>query len=620
MHATHGDPTAFSETERAVPADAVSCGQIGTLKMRARLLWLAATVGAFAAATLVGVKWTPTEYDPAPAPLNSYRGYEWHPTFSPDGSRLAFTWNGPEEDNTDIYVTVLGVGESLRLTSDPGVDDMPAWSPDGRWIAFVRRNPIAPQGDIYVVPALGGTERKLGETNFKDQVIGPTLTWSPDGKWLIFKDTPPQRNAGLYRLSIETGDVQLFLASRAVRLGDYAPAFSPDGRRLAFCRDGSVYVVDLQHLTPRGDPRQLTRDASAIARSPAWTPDGEDIVFQRWMGLGSSTLWRVRADGSHEAMPVPNSGFSAYHPAISSRGRHLVYSERIYDTNIWRLPLRSAGVGAGPPLRLIASSRLDSTMAVSPDGRRVAFASTRSGTEQIWIANIDGSQQVQLTQYPAGLVGSPAWSPDGGFVAYDAFVNGNRDIFILPSGGGVATRLTTNAADDRVPSWSADGRWIYFSSDKGGRREVWKKAASGSEEVQVTQSGGFAARETPDGRLLCYFTSASEGLWIMPLNGGVPDERHKQLVAKHATFLIFDVSNSGIYFGDRTHFGELSDRTRAAADNLYYYDFAMKRTTVVAKSGKELSIGISVSRDERFVLFSQVDVSGSDLMIVDKFR
>jgi dipeptidyl aminopeptidase/acylaminoacyl peptidase len=259
-------------------------------------------------------------------------------------------------------------------------------------------------------------------------------------------------------------------------------------------------------------------------------------------------------------------------------------------------------------------------MAVSPDGQRVAFASTRSGTEQIWIANSDGSQQVPLTQYPEGLVGSPAWSPDSRFLVYDAFVNGNRDIFMVAAAGSVANRLTTNAADDRVPAWSADGEWIYFSSDKGGSREIWKKPVAGGDEVQVTRGGGFAARESPDGKFLCYFMAASEGLWVMPLNAGVPDERHKRLAAKHASFLIFDVSNSGIYFGELTRFGELSDRNRAATDTLYFYDFATHRTSTVIKLGKELSIGVSVSRDERWLLFSQVDQAGSDLMVVENFR
>lgn len=236
------------------------------------------------------------------------------------------------------------------------------------------------------------------------------------------------------------------------------------------------------------------------------------------------------------------------------------------------------------------------------------------------MSDSDGSRQVQLTRYPGGLVGTPRWSPDGQFLAYDARVNGNRDIYVMPAAGGAARRLTENAHDDRLPAWSADGRWIYFSSDKGGPREIWKKPALGGPEVQVTRGGGFAARETPDGKLLCYLSASAEGLWVMPLNAGVPDEGRKRLVAQQASSLVFDVSNSGVYFGDQTYFGELNDRNRPRTDTVYFHNFATNRTSVVAKMGKELSIGISVSPDERWLLFSQVDRAGSDLMVVENFR
>ncbi|MEP7362288.1 MAG: winged helix-turn-helix domain-containing protein [Acidobacteriota bacterium] len=586
--------------------------------------WVVGAVAVAGLAALTGA-WIGKRAEPSPeqaaVPLTSYLGYEWHPAFSPDGSQVAFTWNGPAEDNTDIYVKAVGSGEPLRLTTDPGVDDVPAWSPDGNWIAFVRRHPTAPQGDVYVIPALGGVERKVGKTTFTDLLTGPTLAWTRDGKWLAVRnDRDSMKTSGLHLISVDTGESKLMLGSAAAKRLDYGATFSLDGTKLAFCRDGNVYVADLDGLATKGEPRQLTRDPSAVARSPAWTPNQQDIVFQRWMGLGSSTLWRVRADGREEAKPISNSGLSAYHPVVSAGGRRLAYADRVYDSNIWRLPLQTAGVSAGPPVRLIASTRVKGTMAISPDGRKVAFGSTRSGGEQIWMSESDGSRQVQLTKYPGGLVGTPRWSPDGQFLAYDARVNGNRDIYMMPAAGGAARRLTVNAEDDRIPAWSADGKWIYFSTDKGGPREIWKKPAGGGVESQVTRGGGYAARETPDGMLLCYFAASSEGLWVVPLQAGVPDERRKRLVAQHASSLVFDVSNSGVYFGDQTYFGELNDRNRPRTDTVYFYDFATNRTSVVAKMGKELSIGISVSPDEKWLLFSQVDRASSDLVIVDGFQ
>jgi DNA-binding winged helix-turn-helix (wHTH) protein len=93
-------------------------------------------------------------------PLTSYPGYEQAPTFSPDGNQVAFSWNGENGDNYDIYVKLVGPGRPLRLTTNPAGDGFPAWSPDGRSIAF-RRLESDGSGTILLIPALGGAEREV---------------------------------------------------------------------------------------------------------------------------------------------------------------------------------------------------------------------------------------------------------------------------------------------------------------------------------------------------------------------------------------------------------------------------------------------------------------------------
>lgn len=551
-----------------------------------------------------------------PVPLTSYAGSESHPAFSPDGTQVAFVWDGPEENNADIYVKVAGSEEPLRLTTDPARDDVPAWSPDGRWIAFVRITSADSRGDVLVVPALGGVERKVGETVFGDRYSGPNLAWTSDSKWLAVRDNS-RSIPGLYLISVETGEMRLLL-ERPVKKGDRGEAFSADGRRLAFCRSGSLYVVELEGLKPKGAPRRLTHEANTVVGSPAWSPNQQDIIFQRHGSAGRATLWRVRADGSQLPSPIPDTGTSAFDPAVSRTGR-LAYAQGIYDANIWRLPLRGAGVSAGPPVRLIASSRFDGSMALSADGRHVAFTSTRTGSEQIWVADSDGSRPVQLTYYSEGFAGSPRWSPDGKLIAYDAVFNDQKDIYIVPASGGSSTKFT-HIGDNWLPSWSADGKWIYFSSERDGRRDIWKKAFAGGDELRVTRNGGVAARESPDGKYLSYFSVEGGSLWLMPLSGGIFDERDKRLVADRANMLAFDVSNTGVYFGVWVSFGEQGDRKDRQTKTLNFHDFATGRTRMIAAISKPLSIGLSVSRDERWLLFSQVDRAGIDLMLVDGFQ
>ena len=120
-------------------------------------------------------------------PLTSYPGIEDSPSFSPDGNQVAFTWNGPNQDNFDIYVKLVGPGLPLRLTKDPAADYGPAWSPDGQSIAFLRdlsRRRFA----LILVPPIGGMERKLVEVSSPLAFTAPSVAWSPDGNWLAVID------------------------------------------------------------------------------------------------------------------------------------------------------------------------------------------------------------------------------------------------------------------------------------------------------------------------------------------------------------------------------------------------------------------------------------------------
>jgi Tol biopolymer transport system component len=548
-------------------------------------------------------------------PFTSYRGVEGSPSFSPGGNEIAFAWNGPGEDNVDIYVKALGNAEPRRLTSAAEVDDVPAWSPDGRWIAFVRRAPSARRGDVYLISPTGGKERKLGGTSFADMKVGPTLAWTSDGKRVAIRHDSDEKPRGLYLLSVDTQDTQLLLESPPEQFGlDAGAAFSADGKKLAFTRNFAIYVADLDGLSMIGKPRQLTHPKAIFDFWPAWNGAQDEIIFVRRMGLGPSTLWRVSADGTSEPKPIPTTGSTfAFELAVPRKGGRLVYSERNYAGNIWKLPLTRDHLPAGPPVSIIASSRFDGTAAFSADAGSIAFTSNRSGSEQIWVARADGSHQTQLTHYPRGLFGSARWSPDSKFIVYDAWTGAGREIVVMSAEGGPPIPF----ANGSVPSWSADGKWIYFSSNMGGRREIWKKLFGGGEAVKVTTDEVVAGRESPDGRFFCYFTRDPETLWVMPMKDGVPDASRKRLASEKASSLVFDVSNTGVYFGGHRN-SDLQNLPRFGP--IHFYEFATGRTIKVFETEKQFSIGLSVSEDERSLIYSQVDDSRADLMLVEQFR
>jgi eukaryotic-like serine/threonine-protein kinase len=143
------------------------------------------------------------------------------------------------------------------------------------------------------------------------------------------------------------------------------------------------------------------------------------------------------------------------------------------------------------------------------------FGSNRSGEYEIWLADPDGAHAVQLTSMGARMTGTPRWSPDGQTIAFDSYLEGQPEIYVIPAAGGKPRRLTSHRANDTVPSFSADGKWIYFSSNRTGENRIWKVPASGGEAVQVTHNAGCVVFESPDAAYVYYTetTGTPSALW-----------------------------------------------------------------------------------------------------------
>ena len=293
---------------------------------------------------------------PRIVPITSDAGIESFASFSPDASQIAYTWDGGSGGDSNIYVKLIDGGASLRLTDSSAIDSSPAWSPDGRNIAFLRYQ--RGSAGVYLVPPIGGPEGKIADVRIpRRRGVLRNLAWSPDARHLaLIEGSAPGEPGGIQLLTMNSGERTTILEGRRRGGFRHSPAFSPDGRSLAFLQSAGlsaddIYMVRLdQDLHAAGEPRRVTEDEARID-GLVWAVDGESIIFSSERN-GQRGLWRVPARGGR-IFPLPGAGEGARLPAVSADGSKLAYTRSMRDLNIWRQSL----AGDTEPKPLIRSTR-----------------------------------------------------------------------------------------------------------------------------------------------------------------------------------------------------------------------------------------------------------------------
>ena len=537
-------------------------------------------------------------------PLTSFVGREVEPALSPDGSRVAFIWDGGD-GAFDVYVKTVGSEDVLNLTDSDADERHPVWSPDGRAVLFARSDDSGIS--ILRVSALGGGVTRVFSDEASTGIRGMSL--SPDGTQVAY--AARERASAPYRIvlaSLDGGDRRVISHPEAGTLGDIDPRFARDGRSIAFVRSVNEVTKDLYRTRLDGVvPTRLTFDNRKI-NGLAWSPDGERLLFTSTRS-GMYGLWSVAPDsGDLRQLSLGNE--NVQQPAIAAGVDAIAFEHWVHRSQLRQIDLpRRAGLDTG---RYFRSTRWDSSPAWSPDGTRIAFGSNRSGPHAIWVSRRDGRDAVPIADFGGAFIDNPAWSPDGALIAFDGSPDGKTAIFTVPPDGGVPRRIVDGPGDSRNPAWSRDGTWLYFESNRSGEWRIHAQAANGGTPVAITAGAGANPRESADGRWLLYTKPDVRGLWRRPRedwSAGAAADSEELLIAdlEPRDGSNWAPADDGIYYLQRPPEG---------APSVSLFDPADASTTgLVALSPTFEGWGFDLSPDQAQLVYSEPMVHESDLRL-----
>jgi Tol biopolymer transport system component/tRNA A-37 threonylcarbamoyl transferase component Bud32 len=527
-------------------------------------------------------------------------GVENFPTWSPDGGRLAYESN--QDGNWDIWVTQLGAGEPVNRTVDhSGPDRYPSWSPDGRQIAFLSQRDET--WGLYTMAAVGGMPRKVVSLAVDPVYYGGTPQWSADGAQIaVAVWDPPSSYAEV--VSWQTQETRRIPFPQHEGNPCLDLSWSADGRLFAYVEaDGDAAEVSRLWTMPVSGGQAIpVTDGRTNDRSPIWSADGRQLFFVSNRG-GPMDLWRQRMseDGRPEGEPKPvTTGLAIRSAVFSSDGAKVAYSQGRPVANLWRLPiLADRPANWADAQQITFDNALVQFFDLSPDGQRLALSSDRAGNQDLWILPSGGGQISQLTSDPTPDW-APRWSPDGEEIAFYAYRSGSRDVWVMPSGGGPARQLAPHPAEDTVPTWSPDGLEIAFTSRRGGNRDIWIVGAEGGEARQVTvQPADDSITDwSGDGRWLV-FQSESRLFRISPA-GGQPEP----LIEPVGLFGARLSSDGKVLY----YLGEDNLRALSLEEGGQY--------PMTDLAGRRGTLGWGVATDGQFLYFSWAEETG-DIWVMD---
>jgi len=473
-------------------------------------------------------------------------GLQTGATWSPDGRYIAYA--SDHGGKFDIWVQQISGGDPIQITKGPGQNWQPDWSPDGKYIAYRSEEG---DGGIFITPALGGVGQQRKITSF-----GYFPRWSPDSSQILFQTSRLWSTNIAYVVALDGSPPREVLRGTTVR-GLAFCTWHPDGKRITAWVYGpdvgpvfsTVPIEGGSAIESRPSPElqrqlhQADENNGVLAWREdfrfSWAPSGRAIYFERTF-RGVKNIWRMTVDPETlQPLAVERLNLSPAFDeelALSPDGKKLAFTNENPQYRAWVFPFdasRGKVTGLGQPL---TSTRIDAWMVdVTRDGKTLGIAGTRGGEGATWEMSVSNGQEEPIMpgdSYPRGM---PVWSPDGKRAAYarSDFSLGKCQLVVW-SRENREEELVSADAINQPYDWSPDGKFVLVSkgSDTTHMAEIWEvpsdKAATSTARKLISDPNYhlFQPHYSRDGRWIAFEATRTlprrwdSTLYVIPANGG----------------------------------------------------------------------------------------------------
>jgi len=476
--------------------------------------------------TYLGDLWTVPTSGGAAARLTIHEALDAYPRWSPDGKFIAFT--SLRTGNADVFIVPSSGGAARQVTFNSANDWVNDWSPDGKKLLFYSMRDTKAFA-MYSIDLRTRAVKRL--TNDEEPLrFG---AWSPDGKTIAYSRSGQPWWRPWYRGSVASHIVVEDLATSKVHTlfkantQQFWPLYSPDSKSLYVTTVlGGVNTPNLYRVPVEGgEPKQITKYTTDAVRYPTIARNGSLLAY-----VYNGGIWTTKPDGTdtHEVDIVASSDDktnnqermtlkdSATQSELSPDGKQLAL---VLRGDIWLVP--SSG---GDTKQLTDDPSNDDDLSWSPDGTKLAFVSDRGNQPNVYTIDVKTKALTKLTN-DGDAKSTIEWSPDGKYVSF-AKAGSQSGLYLIPGGGGTARQLAAGNGNNNYGigltgyAWSPDSRWVGFERmDRYQTRDIWVIPTVGGVETNVTRYPGnnVSCTFTKDGKNLLFISDRNNGLQLFRL-------------------------------------------------------------------------------------------------------